>query len=98
MKRQLFGATLGTAAIAWAASMSAQQIPGRGFTALLCVAERLGGGPQAGQVTVAIANDTGSSAQVTITHGVTSSTHLLVYQDANETGRLDCGDVIISVT
>ena len=98
MKRHLFSVLLATGIVAAGTATIAQQVPGRGFTALLCVAERLGSGPQSPQVGVVVVSDTGSSAVVTIFHGTTSSTHAVLYDDANESGRLDCGDVIFSVT
>jgi hypothetical protein len=96
MKPLAFAAAVGMVALTSSTTGSAQ-VPGRGFSALLCVAERLGSGPQGGQVAVIIADDTGSTAQVTIIHGASSSTHLVAYQDANLTGQLDCGDIIGSV-
>jgi hypothetical protein len=80
------------------------QVPGRGFSVLLCVAQQAGSGPGNAQVSVAITSDTGPNAQgigqaqVTITHGVTGSTHTVQYHDSNNSGKLDCGDVIISVS
>jgi len=36
-------------------------------------------------------------AVITISHGQSQSTHTATYQDRNESGRLDCGDAILSV-
>jgi hypothetical protein len=79
----------------------AQQIPGTGFSALLC---KLPPSGCAGELCVTIVSDTVDEttdigeAVVKITHGKTSSTHTVTYEDSNESGGLDCGDTIISVS
>jgi hypothetical protein len=79
----------------------AQQIPGNGFSVLLC---KLPSGGCVGELCVTIVSDTVDEsndigeAVVKITHGTTSSTHTVTYEDLNEDGILDCGDMIISVS
>ena len=79
----------------------AQQIPGTGFSVLLCHLPPSG---CVGELCVTIVSDTVDEttdigeAVVKITHGTTSSTHTVTYEDANEDGILDCGDTIISVS
>ena len=86
------------------ATVSAQQVGGRGFSVLLCVAEQGGSLPGGAQVNYVIDSDTGPNqdgigqAIVTINHGESSSTHVVVYEDTNPTGGLNCGDRVISVT
>jgi hypothetical protein len=85
----------------------AQDIPGTGFSDLVCVLGVHGSGTFTighGEFVVTV-EDNGISepddigtATVTIQHGTSSSTHLLTYEDTNEDGELDCGDAIISVT
>ena len=79
----------------------AQQIPGTGFSALLC---KLPAGGCAGKLCVTIVSDTVDEntdigeAVVRVTHGTTGSTHTITYEDSNESGGLDCGDMIISIS
>jgi len=75
---------------------------GRGISTLLCLAEEIGFEIGNGHVSVEV-DDHGvvdgiGEAEVTITHGNSSSTHTVVYADANESEDLDCGDAILSVT
>jgi hypothetical protein len=79
----------------------AQQVPGIGLSELLCVLGVEGDGTYTaaqGEISVTIENDTGSSADVTITHGTSSSTHVVTYLDDDGDGMLGCGDTIIGVT
>src|SRR4030095_11951580 len=100
MKRSIIVITLALMAIAQVGS--SQQISGRGFSVLLCVAEQAGDAGN-NQVSISIDSDTGpieagvGQAVITITHGQSQSTHTATYQDSNETGVLDCGDEILSV-
>jgi hypothetical protein len=101
MKRSIIVITLALMAIAQVGS--SQQISGRGFSVLLCVAEQAGDAGN-NQVSISIDSDTGASeetgvgqAVITITHGQSQSTHTATYQDSNESGFLDCGDEILSV-
>ncbi len=79
----------------------AQQIPGTGFSVLLC---KLPPGGCVGELCVTIVSDTVDEttdigeAVVKVTHGTTSSTHTITYEDSNEDGGLDCGDTIISIS
>jgi hypothetical protein len=102
VKRAIFVALVGFVMLVAVRPGEAQQIPGRGFTGLVCLAGVDGDGTYAvdpaGQFTLEVAGDTGSSATVTITHGQTGSTHVVSYIDAVENGRLNCGDVIVTVT
>ncbi len=104
MKRWIVVVTFGLLAITVIGPSFAQQVPGKGFSALLCLAEHAGSGPGNAQVSVTIQSDTGPNAEgtgqavVTITHGTTGSTHTVIYVDTNGSGHLDCGDIIISVT
>jgi hypothetical protein len=85
----------------------AQQVPGQGFTALLCLVQQVGV-PGNAQISVTIDSDSGpdsegnGTAVVTITHGApesgSGSTHNVLYRDTNNTGQLDCGDTILSVS
>jgi hypothetical protein len=85
----------------------AQQVPGRGFSALLCLVQQVGL-PGNAQVSVTIDRDSGADAEgngtavVTITHGApqsgSGSTHTVLYEDTNGSGQLDCGDSIQSVS
>jgi hypothetical protein len=100
MKRSIIVITFAVLAIAQVGS--SQQISGRGFSVLLCVAEQAG---DAGNNQVSISTDSETppneagigQAVITITHGQSQSTHTVTYQDSNETGGLDCGDEILSV-
>ena len=85
----------------------AQQVPGQGFSALLCLVQ-LVGLPGNAQISVTIDSDSGADAEgngiavVTITHGApqsgSGSTHTVLYEDTNGSGHLDCGDTIQSVS
>jgi hypothetical protein len=85
----------------------AQQVPGQGFSALLCLVQQVGV-PGSAQISVTIDSDSGAdsegngTAAVTITHGAPESgrgsTHTVVYHDTNSSGHLDCGDAIRSVS
>jgi len=85
----------------------AQQVPGQGFSALLCLVQEVGV-PGSAQISVTIDSDTGAdsdgngTAVVTITHGApesgSGSTHTVLYHDTNESGHLDCRDTILSVS
>lgn len=81
------------------------QVPGQGFSTLLCVAERVSSGPGNARVSVTVVSDTGpilfdilGVAEVRITHGASGSTHTVRYRDMNSNARLDCGDTILSVS
>ena len=86
---------------------SAQQVPGQGFSALLCLVQQVGL-PGNAQVSVTIDSDSGANSEgngtavVTITHGApvsgSGSTHTVLYHDTNGSGHLDCGDTIFSVS
>jgi hypothetical protein len=86
---------------------SAQQVPGQGFSALLCLVQQVGL-PGNAQVSVTIDSDSGvdsegnGTAVVTITHGApvsgSGSTHTVLYHDTHSSGHLDCGDTILSVS
>jgi hypothetical protein len=79
----------------------AQQIRGTGFSALLC---KLPAGGCVGELCVTLVSDTVDEttdigeAVVKVTHGKTSSTHTIIYEDTNESGGLDCGDSVISIS
>ena len=102
MKRCIIAVAFGLVAVTALGPSFAQQVPGRGFSALVCLAEQPI--PGNAQITVTISGDTGPDAQgigeavVTITHGTSGSIHTVVYQDSNDSGHLDCGDAVISVT
>jgi hypothetical protein len=83
----------------------AQQVPGKGLSALLCLVEEVGV-PGNAQISVTIDSDSvdaegNGTAIVTITHGApesgSGSTHEVLYQD-DGSGGLDCGDTIVSVS
>ena len=94
----------GLITLALAPSTSAQQIPARGLSSLVCALGVQGNGtypsPGAGKVSAVVSGDTVTAgvgtATVAIQHGVSGSTHQVTYQD-NGTGVLDCGDAIIGV-
>jgi hypothetical protein len=85
----------------------AQQVPGRGFSALLCLVQQVGL-PGNAQISVTIDSDSGTdnegngTAIVTITHGApqsdSGSTHTVLYHDEDGSGQLNCGDTILSVS
>lgn len=81
---------------------AAQQIPGGGFSGLLCLAGIDGDGTYAvdpaGQVTIEVSGDNGSSATFAIKHGQDGSTHSVTYDDRNNSGTIDCGDRVLSVS
>jgi hypothetical protein len=80
---------------------SAAQVPGRGFSRLLCIAAQLAPELNGAQVNIDVLSDQVidgyGTAVVTISHGTSSSTHTIAYVD-NGSGSLDCGDVILSVS
>jgi hypothetical protein len=73
----------------------AQQVPGRGFSALLCLVQQVGV-PGNAQIGVTIDSDSGAdpegngTAVVTITHGApesgSGSTHTVLCDDTNSSG------------
>jgi hypothetical protein len=73
MKRWTIVVVIGLMAITQVGSSLSQQIPGRGFSVLLCVAEKAGDGPGNSQVSISINSDTGpgadgiGQAEITIT-------------------------------
>jgi hypothetical protein len=85
----------------------AQQVPGEGFSALLCLVQQVGV-PGSAQISVTIDSDSGADSEgngtavVTITHGApqsgSGSTHTVLYHDTNGSGHLDCGDTILSLS
>jgi hypothetical protein len=102
MKRWITVMAIGLMAITQIGSSFSQEIPGRGFSVLLCVAEHAGDAGN-NQVSISINSDTGpvedgiGHAEITITHGASESTHIVTYEDSNESGFLDCGDEILIV-
>jgi hypothetical protein len=107
MNRSIVLAAVGLFAVGAIAPTFAQQVPGHGFSALLCLVQEVGV-PGDAQISVTIDSDSGPDNQgngiavVTITHGAppsgSGSTHTVLYHDTNSSGRLDCGDTIISVS
>jgi hypothetical protein len=110
MKRAVVLVTIvlfGFGAIGGPAPTFAQQVPGEGFSALLCLVQQVGL-PGSAQISVTIDSDSGAdnegngTAVVTITHGApqsgSGSTHTILYHDTNGSGHLDCGDTILSVS
>ena len=102
MKRWCVSIAVGIASLLLVAHGSAQA-PARGFTVLLCVVERAGSVPGGSQVNVDILSDEAVDASglrqalVTIHHGESSSTHVVLYQDDGNLA-LNCGDLVVSVT
>ena len=62
MKRWISVMVIGLMAITQAGSSFSQEIPGAGFSVLLCVAEQTGSGPGNSQVSISINSDTGPDA------------------------------------
>lgn len=109
MKRAMLVAVGGFLMLAVAKPVPAQ-IPARGLSALICLAGVGEGetdtyfvGPS-GQLVLEVADNgadgnTGvGSATITITHGGDGSTHELTYSDTDESGSLNCGDLILAVS
>ncbi len=82
------------------ASPGSAQIPARGLSALICLAGVNGNGSYevSPALTIVVSGDNGSTATVHVIHGRDDSTHVVTYSDTHETGTLDCGDLIISVS
>ena len=101
MKRALLVASVGFVLLVWARPGLAQ-IPASGLSALVCRADIHGNGTYevgpSGQLVVEVSGDTGSSAILHIIHGGDDSTHVVTYSDANNTGMLDCGDLILTIS
>jgi hypothetical protein len=101
MTRSIF-IIVGLAVLVLARPGVAQQVPGGGFSGLLCLAGIDGNGTYpvdpAGQVTIEVSGDDGSSATFAIMHGQDGSTHFVTYDDRNDNGRIDCGDRVLSVS
>jgi len=103
MKRWCVSIAVGMAFLLMAPQGSAQ-VPARGFTVLLCVVERAGSVPGGAQVNIEIVSDQPvdqsglRQAVVIVSHGESSSTHVVLYQDLDANQRLNCTDVVISVT
>ncbi len=89
----------GLATLLLTASGFAQTLSGPGFSVLLCIADEV---PGQAQVGVEIGDDSVEGgigeAEVEITHGRTSSTHDVIYEDSDGSNGLNCGDTILSVT
>lgn len=101
MKRALLVA-VGVFVMLVLASHGEAQIPAQGLSALICLAGVNGNdtyqiGPS-GQLLVVVSGDNGSSARVDITHGGDGSSHVLTYSDEDESGTLNCGDIILTVS
>ena len=84
------------------ASPGSAQIPARGLSSLICLAGVNGNGTYAvgpsGALVLEVSGDDGSTATVHVTHGRDDSTHVITYIDADASGTLDCGDLILSVS
>jgi hypothetical protein len=101
MKRAMLVAVCGFWMLVFANPGEAQ-IPARGLSALICLAGVNGNdtyevGPS-GKLVIVVSGDSGSTATVTITHGADGSSHVLTYSDEDESGTLNCGDIIASVS
>ena len=90
--------------VSLAAPSHAQQVPGRGFSTLVCALGVSGSGVFElgnGNIVVTITDngvlDGLGSAGISIQHGNSGSDHLISYQDANETSQLDCGDIVLGL-
>src|SRR4029434_7769085 len=100
MKQAVVLAAIGSFGFGVIGPTFAQQVPGQGFSALLCLVEQVGV-PGNAQISVTIDSDSGAdpdgngTAVVTITHGApqsgSGSTHTVLYNDTNGSGHLDCG-------
>jgi hypothetical protein len=107
MKRSVVLVAIGLFGFGAIGPTFAQQVPGQGFSALLCLVQQVGL-PGSAQISVTIDSDSGvdsegnGTAVVTITHGApqsgSGSTHTVLYHDTNPSGHLDCGDTILSVS
>lgn len=101
MKRATFFAAGGFLLFVLASPGSAQ-IPAGGLSALICLAGVNGNGTYevgpSGQLVIEVSGDAGNSATVHITHGGDDSTHQVTYSDTNQSGTLDCGDRILTVS
>jgi hypothetical protein len=107
MKRAVILVAIGLFGFGAIGPASAQQVPGQGFSALLCLVQQVGV-PGNAQISVTIDSDSGADSEgngtavVTITHGApqsgSGSTHTVLYHDTNGSGHLDCGDSILSVS
>ena len=102
MKRLVMLVAFGVLAIVLVGPSFAQ-IPARGFSVLLCVAEGAGSGPGNAQVSFEIVPGTDvqidgdiRQVDVKIHHGESSSDHTVVYEDDGNQ-HLNCGDAILSV-
>jgi Na+/proline symporter len=76
------------------------QIPARGLSALICLAGVDGNGTYAVSpaLIIVVSGDNGTTATVHVTHGGDDSSHVVTYSDTHDTGTLDCGDLILSVS
>jgi hypothetical protein len=103
MKRLFASIAVGITCLLLAPHGSAQ-VPARGFSVLLCVVERAGSVPGGAEVNIDILSDEAVNesglrqAVVTVNHGESSSTHLVLYQDTDGNERLNCQDIVVSVT
>jgi hypothetical protein len=107
MKRAVVLVAIGLFGLGAIGPTFAQQVPGQGFSALLCLVQQVGL-PGSAQISVTIDRDSGADSEgdgtavVTITHGApesgSGSTHTVLYHDTNDSGHLDCGDTILSVS
>ena len=72
------------------------------LSALVCRAGINGNGTYevgpSGALVIEVSGDTGSSVTVHIIHGTDDSTHVVTYSDTNNSGTLDCGDRILTVS
>ena len=106
-RRSIVVAAFALATIVSVTSSVAQQIPARGFTAILCQLGVNGSGtycaPGGTQFCVDVQDQAAGenaggtrTASVTVHHGQTSSDHVVTYTD-DGSGSLDCGDIVLSV-
>jgi hypothetical protein len=97
MNRWIILAIVGLLAIPLVESSFAQQVPGNpGVDLLLCLA-----GESIDITAIQEPDEDGIGvAQVTLPHGKSGggSTHIVVYEDTNGSGELDCGDAVLSIT
>jgi hypothetical protein len=106
MKHWIMFFVLGLLAISLVGSGLAQQVPGQGFSNLVCQAGVNGSGTfELGNGQIMVVIDDGpttpggtGTATVTIQHGKSGSTHTLTYEDTNSDGQLDCGDTVLSIS
>ena len=101
MKRAILVAVGGFLMLALARP-GAAQIPARGLSSLVCLAGISGNGTyQVGPgdaLVIEVSGDNGSSATLHIIHGGDDSTHVVTYSDSYTDGKLDCGDLILTVS